>query len=95
MTMSLNACVKRKHSRDSSGHSSKCPLKSELSIILLCPHLNELTTCAEKIPSLPGIRRFVTCPSRGTVNACDSVCHSQREKVKYDEFADGLRMFLG
>ncbi|GBN50163.1 hypothetical protein AVEN_262818-1 [Araneus ventricosus] len=83
MAMSLNACVNRKHPR-TSGHSSKFPLKSEWSIILLCPHLNELTTCAVKIPSFRLILRFVTCPSQVTVDVCDSVCHSPGEKVKLD-----------
>ncbi|GBL79914.1 hypothetical protein AVEN_46227-1 [Araneus ventricosus] len=83
MTMSLNACVKRKHPR-TSGNSSKCPLKSECPVILFCPHLNDLTRCVVKIPSLPGILRFVTCPSQGTVDACDSVCHSPREKVNIE-----------
>ncbi|GBL73440.1 hypothetical protein AVEN_159444-1 [Araneus ventricosus] len=71
MIMSLNTCVKRKHLSDF-GSFVKVPLKSGWPIILLCPHLNKVTTCAVKIPSLPGILRFVTCNSQGTVDSCDS-----------------------
>ncbi|GBM91491.1 hypothetical protein AVEN_150619-1, partial [Araneus ventricosus] len=66
MTTSLKACVKRKHSRNSD-LLSKCPLKSEWTIILLCPHLNELTTCAGKIPSLWD-SEICHMPPQGTVD---------------------------
>ncbi|GBN29089.1 hypothetical protein AVEN_215847-1 [Araneus ventricosus] len=66
-----------------SGHSSKCPLKSEWPIILLCPHPKELTTCAVKIPSLTGILGFVTCPSQGTVDF-QGTKYNSREYKKYE-----------
>ncbi|GBL96783.1 hypothetical protein AVEN_24081-1 [Araneus ventricosus] len=95
MTMSLNACVKRKHPR-TSGHASKCPLKSEWSVVLLCPPSKRADDmCGED--SFPPVR-FATCPSQGTVDACHSVCHNPREKVStlegYPQFSILLYQFV-
>ncbi|GBO06217.1 hypothetical protein AVEN_1007-1 [Araneus ventricosus] len=81
MTMIFNACVKQKHPPDF-GSFVNVPPEERMANYSVVSHLNELTTCAVKIPSLPGILRFVTCSSQGTVDACDSVCRSPREKVK-------------
>ncbi|CAL1289811.1 unnamed protein product, partial [Larinioides sclopetarius] len=54
-------------------------------IILLTPHLDELTTCAAESSFPPCDSEIVTCPSQESKGRCDSMCHSPCEKVNIQQ----------